>query len=204
MSTIILFTAGESDQSITPVLSQKPSQCCPVRIRRDLRPLIGARPIRPNWPSRGWVLASGGRVQIEGPVGPSELMAILQRVLEEQGAMLVAARADEEERLLNRRLREEQDAAYQAALLEDQVQRLAETQTTCLGALICGQIQGCAIAGTICPGELPWERVLEHATCRRHLHRGEPCDLAASIPSCSSQAVCTREAGGCPLGDVQR
>eukprot|EP00271_Cylindrocystis_brebissonii_P014544 TRINITY_DN35906_c0_g1_i1.p1 TRINITY_DN35906_c0_g1~~TRINITY_DN35906_c0_g1_i1.p1 ORF type:complete len:518 (-),score=99.37 TRINITY_DN35906_c0_g1_i1:726-2279(-) len=58
--------------------------------------------------------------QVEGPVSPSRLLAMLQKALDDHGALLVAARADEEERLLSRRLREEQDAAYQAALLEDQ------------------------------------------------------------------------------------
>lgn len=48
-------------------------------------------------------------------------MNTLQRVVEEQGAALVALRVEEEERQLNRRLREEQDAAYEAALQEDQV-----------------------------------------------------------------------------------
>ncbi|KAL3702131.1 hypothetical protein R1sor_020153 [Riccia sorocarpa] len=58
--------------------------------------------------------------QIEGPKSATDLLAILQRVVEEQGAVLVAARVEEEERQLNRRLREEQDAAYQAALQADQ------------------------------------------------------------------------------------
>ncbi|KAL2649595.1 hypothetical protein R1flu_017723 [Riccia fluitans] len=58
--------------------------------------------------------------QIEGPKSATELLAMLQRVVEEQGAVLVAARVEEEERQLNRRLREEQDAAYQAALQADQ------------------------------------------------------------------------------------
>ena len=50
-----------------------------------------------------------------------ELVNTLQRVVEEQGAVLVASRVEEEERQLNRRLREEQDAAYQVALQADQV-----------------------------------------------------------------------------------
>ncbi|KAG6539959.1 hypothetical protein Mapa_018699 [Marchantia paleacea] len=58
--------------------------------------------------------------QIEVPRTASVLLAILQRVVEEQGAVLVAARVEEEERQVNRRLREEQDAAYQAALQADQ------------------------------------------------------------------------------------
>ena len=54
-------------------------------------------------------------------MSPASLIDVLQKVIDRQGAMLVAARADEEERALNRRLREEQDEAYQTALLADQV-----------------------------------------------------------------------------------
>lgn len=46
---------------------------------------------------------------------------MLQRVLEESAPVLVAARLDAEERRTNIRLREEQDAAYRAALEADQV-----------------------------------------------------------------------------------
>ena len=59
--------------------------------------------------------------QLEGPRSAAELVSILQRVVEEQGAVLVASRVEEEERQLNRRLREEQDAAFQAGLQADQV-----------------------------------------------------------------------------------
>lgn len=59
--------------------------------------------------------------QVEGPRSAEELVNTLQRVVEEQGAVLVASRVEEEERQLTRRLREEQDAAYQAALQADQV-----------------------------------------------------------------------------------
>eukprot|EP00250_Pteridium_aquilinum_P008353 c17879_g1_i1 orf=423-1907(+) len=58
--------------------------------------------------------------QLEGPRSDANLLSALQKVLEEQGASLVAARIEEEERQLNRRLRDEQDAAYQAALQADQ------------------------------------------------------------------------------------
>lgn len=58
--------------------------------------------------------------QMEGPVSPDFLISQLQKVIDEQGAMLVAARVEAEELLVSRRLREEQDAAYQAALLADQ------------------------------------------------------------------------------------
>lgn len=59
--------------------------------------------------------------QVEGPRTAEELMSTLQRVVEEQGSVLVASRVEEEERQLNRRLREEQDAAFQVALQADQV-----------------------------------------------------------------------------------
>uniref|UniRef100_A9U4R0 Predicted protein n=1 Tax=Physcomitrium patens TaxID=3218 RepID=A9U4R0_PHYPA len=58
--------------------------------------------------------------QVEGPRTAEELMSTLQRVVEEQGSVLVASRVEEEERQLNRRLREEQDAAFQVALQADQ------------------------------------------------------------------------------------
>ncbi|KAA8526103.1 hypothetical protein F0562_007797 [Nyssa sinensis] len=58
--------------------------------------------------------------QVEGPKSPEEMLTILQRVLEESAPVLVAARLDAEERRSNMRLREEQDAAYQAALEADQ------------------------------------------------------------------------------------
>ncbi|KAL6986466.1 Plant UBX domain-containing protein 10 [Sarracenia purpurea var. burkii] len=58
--------------------------------------------------------------QIEGPKSLEEILTILQRVLEESSPVLVAARLDAEERRNNMRLREEQDAAYRAALEADQ------------------------------------------------------------------------------------
>jgi FAS-associated factor 2 len=59
----------------------------------------------------------------EGPTSSEALLERLARVVEEQGAVLVAAQADEEERTLNRRLREEQDAAYEASVQADRVSR---------------------------------------------------------------------------------
>ncbi|KAK7344100.1 hypothetical protein VNO77_13363 [Canavalia gladiata] len=58
--------------------------------------------------------------QVEGPKSPEEMLVTLQRVLEESSPVLVAARLDAEERRNNMRLREEQDAAYRAALEADQ------------------------------------------------------------------------------------
>ncbi|CAJ2628325.1 unnamed protein product [Trifolium pratense] len=58
--------------------------------------------------------------QVEGPKSPEEMLVVLQRVLEESSPVLVAARLDAEERRNNARLREEQDAAYRAALEADQ------------------------------------------------------------------------------------
>lgn len=49
------------------------------------------------------------------------MLSILQRVLEETSPVLVSARVEAEERRNNMRLREEQDAAYRAALEADQV-----------------------------------------------------------------------------------
>ncbi|XP_050228534.1 plant UBX domain-containing protein 10 [Mercurialis annua] len=58
--------------------------------------------------------------QVEGPKSPEEMLTILQRVLEESSPVLVSARLEAEERRTNMRLREEQDAAYRAALEADQ------------------------------------------------------------------------------------
>ncbi|XP_057520456.1 plant UBX domain-containing protein 10 [Amaranthus tricolor] len=69
--------------------------------------------------------------QIEGPKSPEEMLSILQRVLEETSPVLVSARVEAEERRNNMRLREEQDAAYRAALEADQArerQRIEEQE----------------------------------------------------------------------------
>ncbi|GMI67311.1 plant UBX-domain containing 10 [Hibiscus trionum] len=72
--------------------------------------------------------------KMEGPIDPAELVEILQRTIEEQGSAFgtsargrineeerIRARGKEEEKLrADRRLREEQDAAYFAALRRDQ------------------------------------------------------------------------------------
>lgn len=58
--------------------------------------------------------------QIEGPKSPEEMLMILQKVIEESNPVLLQARLDAEERRNNMRLREEQDAAYRAALEADQ------------------------------------------------------------------------------------
>ncbi|RAL50963.1 hypothetical protein DM860_005319 [Cuscuta australis] len=58
--------------------------------------------------------------QVEGPRYAEELLSVLQRVVEESGPVLVSARLEAEERRNNIRLREEQDAAYRAALEADQ------------------------------------------------------------------------------------
>ncbi|KAL2903092.1 Plant UBX domain-containing protein 10 [Bienertia sinuspersici] len=58
--------------------------------------------------------------QIEGPKSPEEMLSMLQKVLEETSPVLVSARLEAEERRNNVRLREEQDAAYRAALEADQ------------------------------------------------------------------------------------
>lgn len=58
--------------------------------------------------------------QIEGPKSPEEMLSLLQRVHEETSPVLVSARLEAEERSNNLRLREEQDAAYRAALEADQ------------------------------------------------------------------------------------
>jgi FAS-associated factor 2 len=58
---------------------------------------------------------------VEGPKSPEEMLNILQRVVEECAPSLVAARIEAEERRNNQRLRDEQDAAYRAALEADQV-----------------------------------------------------------------------------------
>lgn len=49
------------------------------------------------------------------------MLALLQRVVEDSSPVLVTARVEAEERRTTLRLREEQDAAYRAALEADQV-----------------------------------------------------------------------------------
>jgi FAS-associated factor 2 len=61
-------------------------------------------------------------VQLEGPLSPAELVEILQTTLEEQGLAFGSAKAKRHEKILaDRRLREEQDAAYFKALQLDKV-----------------------------------------------------------------------------------
>ena len=74
-------------------------------------------------------------MQVEGPKSPEEMLTILQKVLEESAPVLVAARLDAEERRTNTRLREEQDAAYRAALEADQVSCFLNFATVMLGHL---------------------------------------------------------------------
>lgn len=58
--------------------------------------------------------------QVEGPKTPEEMILILQNVVEESNPSLSEARIQAEARMTNMRLREEQDAAYRAALEADQ------------------------------------------------------------------------------------
>ncbi|KAG9452662.1 hypothetical protein H6P81_005566 [Aristolochia fimbriata] len=58
--------------------------------------------------------------QIEGPQSPEQMLSVLQKVVEDSAPVLVGARLEAEERRNNMRLREEQDAAYRAALEADQ------------------------------------------------------------------------------------
>ncbi|KAJ4910131.1 Plant UBX domain-containing protein 10 [Raphanus sativus] len=59
--------------------------------------------------------------QVKGLRTPKEMIAIMQRVVEDSSPVIVNARVEAEERRTNLRLREEQDAAYRAALEADQV-----------------------------------------------------------------------------------
>jgi hypothetical protein len=58
---------------------------------------------------------------VEGQRSAGELLTILQNVVEEQSASLIARRQQQEARDLDCRLREEQDEAYRIGLLADQV-----------------------------------------------------------------------------------
>ncbi|KAH9610210.1 hypothetical protein KSS87_008286 [Heliosperma pusillum] len=74
------------------------------------------------------------RSEIEGPLSPAELVEILQSTLEEQGVAFGSSRTKEEEnRRADRRLREDQNAAYLASLQLDQEkerhQNLAREET---------------------------------------------------------------------------
>jgi len=57
---------------------------------------------------------------VEGYKTAGELLSILQNVVEDQSASLIAGRQEQETRNLNCRLREEQDEAYRVGLLADQ------------------------------------------------------------------------------------
>lgn len=58
--------------------------------------------------------------RIEGPIGPGELIEKLERILQDNEASLIAARAEREERDFTQTLRREQDAAYLESLKADQ------------------------------------------------------------------------------------
>ncbi|XP_048445749.1 plant UBX domain-containing protein 10-like [Pyrus x bretschneideri] len=64
--------------------------------------------------------------QMEGPITPTELVGILQRTVEEQGLAFRSSKAKKAEKIMaDRRLREEQDAAYLAALqIDEEKERL--------------------------------------------------------------------------------
>lgn len=57
--------------------------------------------------------------RIEGPIGPAELMQRVDRLISDNEAGLVAARADREERSFNQTLRQQQDEAYEESLRAD-------------------------------------------------------------------------------------
>lgn len=58
---------------------------------------------------------------MEGPISPAELVEILQRTIEEHELALRTASREREIKIANSQLREEQDAAYLAALQLDKV-----------------------------------------------------------------------------------
>eukprot|EP00775_Hariotina_reticulata_P005536 gene5536-5772_t len=66
---------------------------------------------------------SGTRTKLvaaaQGLVSKQQLLAVLRRVVEEQGMMLTAERLEREEREMSRRLLEEQNAEYEASLAAD-------------------------------------------------------------------------------------
>ncbi|KAJ1496372.1 thioredoxin-like protein [Baffinella frigidus] len=57
----------------------------------------------------------------EGLVGREELMNWLLNIVETQGPQLVVQRAEAEGRVMDRRIREEQDQAFEDSLLQDQI-----------------------------------------------------------------------------------
>ncbi|KAL2464599.1 Plant UBX domain-containing protein [Forsythia ovata] len=69
--------------------------------------------------------------EVEGPKSPEEVLTILQRVLEESAPVLVSSRLEAEERRNNLHLREEQDAAYLAALEADQSKQDRNVRREC-------------------------------------------------------------------------
>ncbi|KAG0488672.1 hypothetical protein HPP92_007483 [Vanilla planifolia] len=78
-----------------------------------------------NFPFCAVVAPSAGKdftvlQKVEGPVSPEALVEILQRTLQDQGSALTLSAAEEAEKIrIDRRLRQEQDEAYLAALKKD-------------------------------------------------------------------------------------
>lgn len=66
--------------------------------------------------------------RIEDLISSEDLMVRLTTVLEQFGANLLQQRLDSEERDQNRRIREEQDAAYQQSLMEDEAKQMRQQQ----------------------------------------------------------------------------
>ena len=58
--------------------------------------------------------------RIEGTIKPGPLVQRLEEIVRDNEAFIVAARADREARSLNQSIREEQDAAFQESLRQDQ------------------------------------------------------------------------------------
>ncbi|XP_047342360.1 plant UBX domain-containing protein 10-like isoform X2 [Impatiens glandulifera] len=75
-----------------------------------------------SFPFCAVVAPCGDNLEIERPVSPYELVEILQGTLEDQGLAFGSDRAkkEEEKRRVDKRLREEQDIAYLAALRIDE------------------------------------------------------------------------------------
>eukprot|EP00878_Enallax_costatus_P020517 GHUV01021694.1.p1 GENE.GHUV01021694.1~~GHUV01021694.1.p1 ORF type:complete len:366 (+),score=105.27 GHUV01021694.1:665-1762(+) len=76
-----------------------------------------------TYPSVALLAFSGTRTKLvaaaQGKVRPQQLLAALQRAVDDQGMLLTAERLEQEEREMSRRLLAEQNAEYEASLAAD-------------------------------------------------------------------------------------
>eukprot|EP00898_Chlorokybus_atmophyticus_P007586 jgi/Chlat1/7829/Chrsp66S07281 len=114
---------------------------------------------------------------LEGPVSVDEFISTLTHAVNEHGAALTAARLDAEERDLNRRLREEQDAAYHASL---EVDRARERERLEAEARVRAEVEAQAAAEARAKAEV--EAAQEQGRLREQAREERRRKALASLP----------------------